>query len=77
MPFIGSQCGGPMARKCTFCRNLVTVLICGLLGAGSGFLAVLLGGSSETSMLATFLGAILPLMWRVRRDRDVERSDVD
>ena len=46
------------------------MLVMILLGAGGGFLVVWLGGSPEMSMLATFVGAFVPLLMHVRRRRD-------
>jgi hypothetical protein len=53
-----------------------TVLLSLLLGAGGGFAAMAAGGSQDLSMIATFCGAIAPLMWfnRHRRTRN-QRSD--
>ncbi len=52
---------------CRVCSNVRIVLLSVLLGAGSGFLALRYGASTELSMLATFVGAIAPLMWAARR----------
>ena len=46
-----------------------TVLAAALLGLGGGFGAHALGAGSEASMLATFAGAILPVLWYQRRSR--------
>lgn len=55
--------------RCRVCRSVRIVLLSVLLGAGSGFLVLRYGASTELSMLATFLGAIAPLMWVARRSR--------
>jgi hypothetical protein len=60
---------------CGFCRLLRTVLAAALLGVAGGFGAHALGAGSEASMLATFVGAILPLLWYQRRSR-VEKGDI-
>ena len=54
---------------CRVCRNVRTVLLSVLLGGGGGFLVLRLGGSQEFSMLATFCGAIAPLLWVARHQR--------
>ena len=48
---------------------LRTVLAALLLGLGGGLGAHLLGAGSEGSMLATFVGALLPVLWYQRRTR--------
>ena len=59
---------------CRLCRSVRTVLLSVLLGGGGGFLVLRLGGSQELSMLATFFGAIAPLMWAARRKRPDDRG---
>ncbi len=48
---------------------LRTVLAAALLGSGGGLGVHLLGAGREVSMLATFLGALLPVLWYQRRTR--------
>lgn len=62
--------------KCRRCRLIRTVLLSLLLGGGGGFAVLAAGGSQDLSMIATFCGAIVPLMWfnRHRRARN-QRSD--
>jgi hypothetical protein len=55
--------------KCTRCRLIRTVLLSALLGAGAGFAVLALGGSQDLSMVATFCGAVAPVLWSNRRDR--------
>ena len=45
------------------------VLLSVLLGGGGGFLVLRLGGSQTLSMIATFFGAIAPVLWIARRRR--------
>jgi hypothetical protein len=52
-----------------------TVLAAVLLGLGGGLGAHTLGAGSEASMLATFAGAILPVLWYQRRSR-AEKGDI-
>ena len=54
---------------CRICRNVRIVLLSVALGGGGGFLALRYGAGTELSMLATFMGAIAPLMWAARRRR--------
>lgn len=54
---------------CGLCRVLRTVLAAALLGLGAGWGAHWLGAGGEVSMLATFVGAILPVLWYQRRTR--------
>lgn len=55
--------------SCRVCRVISTVLLSILLGGAGGFGVLAYGGSKELSMLATFLGAILPVLWLARQDR--------
>ena len=57
-------------KDCTLCAKIAIVLLCAVLGAAAGFAAVAAGASSEMSMAATFLGAMVPLMWQARRSRN-------
>jgi hypothetical protein len=63
-------------EKCPRCRAIRTILLSVLLGGAAGFAALKLGGSQNDSMLATFFGAIAPLLWLARknpiRDEDPE-----
>ena len=54
---------------CRPCRLVGTALLSVLLGGAGGFGVLAYGGSPGLSMLATFLGAILPVMWLARQDR--------
>lgn len=58
-----------MPRKCRTCRIIRTALLSLLLGAGAGFGVLTAGGSAEQSMLATFAGAIGPVLWLARKSR--------
>lgn len=63
-------------RKCPICERLRLVAAVIVLGAGSGFAALWLGASTDVSMLATFVGAIAPLMWSIRRrSQDTDPAD--
>ena len=55
-----------MARVCRRCRKIRLVLLAALLGGGAGWLAIMLGAGRELSMFATFIGAMLPVMWNAR-----------
>jgi len=54
---------------CARCGMIRMVLLSILLGAGAGFAVHAYGGSQTASMLATFFGAIFPLLWQARRNR--------
>jgi hypothetical protein len=45
------------------------VLLILVLGRVDGFVVLAAGGSQESSMMATFFGAIAPLMWLARKNR--------
>ena len=60
--------------KCPLCRAIRTILLSFLLGGAAGFAALKLGGSQNDSMLATFFGAIAPLLWLARKNR-IRRED--
>lgn len=55
--------------KCPRCRLIRTVLLSILLGGGAGFGVLAYGGSSDASMTATFVGAMLPILWLARQNR--------
>jgi hypothetical protein len=55
--------------KCPRCRLIRIVLLSVLLGGGAGFGVLAYGGSPNLSMSATFLGAIVPLLWLARQNR--------
>jgi len=55
--------------KCSPCRLIRTVLLSVVLGGGAGFGVLAYGGSSNASMAATFVGAILPVLWLARQNR--------
>jgi hypothetical protein len=52
-----------------------TVLAAALLGLAGGLGAHALGAGSQASMLATFAGAILPVLWYQRRSR-ADKEDI-
>ena len=54
---------------CPRCRLIRTVVLSTLLGGGAGFGVLALGGPSDLSMAATFAGAMVPVLWRVRQNR--------
>ena len=56
----------PVCKKCLFVR---AVVLAALLGGGGGYLVSYLGAGKQLSMLATFAGAIVPLMWYARKTR--------
>ena len=58
--------GSPTCRKCLLIR---TVLMTLLMGGGAGWLALWLGAGQQVSMLATFFGAMLPIMSYARQTR--------
>ena len=61
-------------KPCPLCRNIRWILLSVILGGSAGLLVHANGGSENVSMAATFGGAILPVMWRARRQRmDRER----
>jgi hypothetical protein len=43
-----------------------TVILAIILGGGAGYLVTRWVGTGNLSMLATFFGALLPVMWYVR-----------
>lgn len=55
---------------CRRCQHIRLVLLVVLSGAAGGFAVIRLGGARELSMLATFVGALLPLAWWLRKNRD-------
>jgi hypothetical protein len=64
--------GSTMALKishCSACRIIRTLLLAVVLGGGAGYWVLDTGGSADLSMAATFLGAIAPILWHVRKDR--------
>jgi len=61
-------------EKCPRCRVIRTILLSLLLGGAAGFAVLKLGGSQTDSMLATFFGAITPLLWLARKNR-IRRAD--
>ena len=54
---------------CTRCRTIRLVVAVIVLGGCAGFAAIRLGASRELSMTATFVGALLPLLWWMRKNR--------
>lgn len=60
----------PMREKvCARCRLLRTALLCTLLGGAAGFGVLAYGGSADESMAATFLAALMPVLWYNRQHR--------
>lgn len=57
------------ASACAPCRVLRMVLLIIVLSGVAGFVVLAAGGSQESSMMATFFGAIAPLMWLARKNR--------
>lgn len=57
------------ASACASCRVLRMVLLILVLGGVAGFVVLAAGGSQESSMMATFFGAIAPLLWLARKNR--------
>lgn len=55
-----------MSSKCRLCLLVRTVILAIVLGAGAGYLVVQSVGPGNLSMLATFFGALLPVLWYVR-----------
>ena len=53
-------------------QNDFAVCVCWV--AAAGFAVLKLGGSQNDSMLATFFGAIAPLLWLARKNR-IRRED--
>lgn len=64
------------ASGCARCRVLRMVLLVVLLGGAAGFGVLAAGGSQESSMLATFFGAIAPLLWLARKNR-IRKNESD
>lgn len=58
-----------MAFNCRLCRNVRLVLLSVVLGGVAGFAVIRGGGSTDLSMVATFFGALVPVVWHVRRHR--------
>ncbi len=58
-----------MAFNCRLCRNARLVLLSVVLGSVAGFAVIKGGGSTDLSMVATFFGALAPVVWHVRRQR--------
>ena len=60
----------PMREKvCARCRLLRTALLCSVLGGAAGFVVLAYGGSANESMAATFLAALVPVLWYNRQNR--------
>lgn len=57
------------AGGCRLCRVIRTMLLSMLLGGAGGFGVLALGGSQRLSMVCTFFGAALPLLWWARKNR--------
>lgn len=60
-----------MSRKtCRRCLLIRAVVVAVILGGGAGYWAAISGAGSEVSMLVTFFGALLPVMWFMRKKRE-------
>ena len=53
-------------RRCLWIRALILAM---LLGAAAGWLSIHYGAGRQLSMLATFVAAVLPLLWYARSTR--------
>lgn len=51
---------------CRLCLLLRTVLLSLILGGGGGYWAAQQFGPGDLSMIVTFFGALLPILWYVR-----------
>lgn len=52
--------------NCRLCLILRTVLLSAVLGGGGGYWAAQQFGPGSLSMILTFFGALLPILWYVR-----------
>ena len=59
-----------MSTSCGICLLARTVILAIVLGGGAGYLVVRSVGPGTLSMVATFFGALLPVMWYVRDKRN-------
>ena len=55
-----------MVSSCRVCLLVRTVFLAAVLGGGGGYMVAQAVGPGSLSMLATFFGALLPVMWYVR-----------
>jgi disulfide bond formation protein DsbB len=55
--------------KCLLIRAFVFAI---LLGGGAGYWAAVSGAGMQLSMLVTFFGAMLPVMWYVKKKQDLD-----
>lgn len=55
-----------MTSPCRACLIIRTVLLAIVLGGGGGYMVADVYGPGNLSMLATFFGALLPVLWYVR-----------
>ena len=53
-------------KVCPVCLLLRTVVLALLMGGGGGYLVAQMVGPGRLSMLATFFGAFLPVLWYAR-----------
>ena len=56
-------------EHCSICRIIRTALLSVLLGAAAGYFVLDVSGSVDLSMTATFMGAIVPILWHARQNR--------
>lgn len=55
-----------MSGGCAVCRLLRTVILAALMGGVGGYVVALELGPGTISMLVTFFGALLPVLWYLR-----------
>ena len=55
-----------MSRRCRLCLLIRAFFLSALLGGVGGYAAVKHWGPGNLSMLVTFFGALLPVLWYVR-----------
>ncbi len=58
-----------MATSCRLCLLLRTIFLSALLGGVGGYATAMRFGPGNLSMLVTFFGALLPVLWYVRERR--------
>lgn len=69
MPLLTSARNSRLAGRCGFCRSVRLLVVCAASGLAAAWLARKAGLNGNPLMLATFAGAILPLMIAARRRR--------
>ncbi len=58
-----------MSRRCRLCLLIRTFFLSALLGGVGGYATAMRFGPGNLSMLVTFFGALLPVLWYVRERR--------